>query len=141
MAEADALTRRIEREHPEIYLFVEGRLQLQKGDAVAAEKAFRRGVEFDPGAVEIRFQLGRALALQGRHADAAAVFREVLAIERGYGPAWLELGRSLVTFDPVGAVAALESAVAYMPASAEARAELVRAREGANSEPPAGSTR
>ena len=141
IAEADALTRRIEREHPEIYLFVEGRLQLQKGDAVAAEKAFRRGVEFDPRAVEIRFQLGRALALQGRHADAAEVFREVLAIERGYGPAWLELGRSLGTFDPAAAVAALESAVAYMPASTEARAELARLREGAPPETQGGSPR
>ena len=138
LAEADALTSRIEREHPEIYLFVEGRLQLQKGDAVAAEKAFRQGVEFDPKAVEIRFQLGRALALQRRHADAAGVFREVLAIERGYGPAWLELGRSLSTFNRAAAVAALESAVASMPASVEARAELARAKaEGeASPQPP-----
>ncbi len=141
LAEADALTLRIEREHPEIYLFVEGRLQLQKGDAVAAEKAFRRGVEFDPKGVEIRFQLGRALALQGRHADAAGVFREVLAIERGYGPAWLELGRSLGTFDPPAAVAALEAAVAYMPASVEARAELAlaKAEGGASPQTPPGS--
>lgn len=128
VAEADALTRRIEEENPEIYLFVEGRLQLQKGDAVAAEKAFRRGVEFDPRAVEIRFQLGRAIALQGRMADAADVFREVLQREPGYGPAWLELGRSLVDIDTSAAVAALESAVAYMPASEEARLELTRLR-------------
>ena len=128
VAEADALTRRIEEENPEIYLFVEGRLQLQKGDAVAAEKAFRRAVEFDPRAVEIRFQLGRAIALQGRVADAAAVYRDVLEREPGYGPAWLELGRVLVETDAAAAVAALESAVAYMPASDEARMELARAR-------------
>ena len=117
---------------------MEGRLQLQKGDAVAAEKAFRQAVELDPKGVEIRFQLGRALALQRRHADAAGVFREVLAIERGYGPAWLELGRSLSTFNPAAAVAALESAVASMPASEEARAELARAKaEGeASPQPP-----
>jgi Flp pilus assembly protein TadD len=137
---ADVLTRRIEEENPDIYLFVEGRLQLQKGDAAAAEKAFRRGVELDPKAVEIRFQLGRAIALQGRLADAAAVYRELLELEPGYGPGWLELGRCLIQSDRVTALAALESAVAYMPASDEARQELARVRRGAHQEdqaPPA----
>lgn len=140
IAEADALTRRIEEENPEIYLFVEGRLQLQKGDAAAAENAFRRAVEFDPRAAEIRFQLGRAIALQGRVADAAEVFREVLKREPGYGPGWLELGRCLIQSDRVTALAALESAVAYMPASDEARQELDRVRRGSHQEdqaPPA----
>lgn len=131
VAEADALTRRIEEENPEIYLFVEGRLQLQKGDAVAAEKAFRRAVEYDPRAVEIRFQLGRAIALQGRHAEAADVFRELLEREPGYGPAWLELGRSLIDIDTSAAVAALESAIAYMPSSDEARTALSQLRTDA----------
>jgi tetratricopeptide (TPR) repeat protein len=135
VAEADALTRRIEEENPEIYLFVEGRLQLQKGDAIAAENAFRRAVEFDPRAVEIRFQLGRAIALQGRLADAADVFREVLEREPGYGPAWLELGRSLVDIDTSAAEAALESAIAYMPSSDEARTALSQLRTGAASHP------
>ena len=135
VAEADALTRRIEEENPEIYLFVEGRLQLQKGDAVAAEKAFRRAVEYDPRAVEIRFQLGRAIALQGRHAEAADVFRELLELEPGYGPAWLELGRSLIDIDTSAAVAALESAIAYMPSSDEARTALSQLRTDAVSTP------
>jgi tetratricopeptide (TPR) repeat protein len=140
VAEADALTRRIEEENPEIYLFVEGRLQLQKGDAAAAENAFRRAVEFDPRAVEIRFQLGRAIALQGRVADAAEVFREVLKLEPGYGPAWLELGRALVDIDSSAAAAALESAIAYMPSSDEARTALAQLRAEAASRPtpPAG---
>ncbi len=140
VAEADVLTRRIEEETPDIYLFVEGRLQLQKGDAAAAEKAFRRAVEYDPRAVEIRFQLGRAIALQGRHAEAADVFRELLDLEPGYGPGWLEFGRCLIQSDRVTALAALESAVAYMPASDEARQELARVRRGAHQEaqtPPA----
>ena len=141
VAEADALTRRIERENPEIYLFVEGRLRLEKGDAVAAEKAFRQAVEFDPRAVEIRFQLGRALAFQGRPTEAAEVFQEVLKREPGYGPAWLELGRALVDIEPSAAVTALESAVAYMPASEEARTTLSRLRASAASHatPPTGT--
>jgi len=136
VAEADVLTRRIEEENPDIYLFVEGRLQLQKGDAAAAEKAFRRALEYDPLAVEIRFQLGRAIALQGRHAEAADVFRELLEREPGYGPAWLELGRALVDIDTSAAVAALESAIAYMPSSDEARTALSQLRTDAVSTPP-----
>jgi tetratricopeptide (TPR) repeat protein len=38
IAEADALSRRIEEDHPEIYLFVEGRIQLEKGNPAAAAK-------------------------------------------------------------------------------------------------------
>jgi tetratricopeptide (TPR) repeat protein len=90
----------------------------------------------DPRAVEIRFQLGRAIALLGRHPEAAAVFREVLAAEPGYGPAWLELGRSLEHTDRVAAIAAFESAIAYMPTSAEARDALARLRGSAASHPP-----
>ena len=128
--DADALTRRVERDNPEIYLFVEGRLQLAKGDFVAAEKAFRRSVQFDPRAAENHFQLGRAIALQGRRADAADVYRGLLAIEPAYGPAWLELGRCLLDTDRTAALAALASAVAYMPASDDAREELARAQAG-----------
>ncbi len=128
--EADALTRRVEREHPEIYLFVEGRMQLAKGDFVAAEKAFRRAVEFDPRAVEVHFQLGRSIALQGRLAEAAEAYRRLLSIEPAYGPGWLELGLCLLDSDRAAAVAALESAVAYMPGSDEARQTLARARAG-----------
>jgi len=131
IAEADALSRRIEEDHPEIYLFVEGRIQLEKGNPAAAEKAFRQALTIDPRAVEIRFQLGRAIALQGRHAEAADVFRELLEREPGYGPAWLELGRSLIDIDTSAAVAALESAIAYMPSSDEARTALSQLRTDA----------
>jgi tetratricopeptide (TPR) repeat protein len=86
--------------------------------------------------VEIRFQLGRAIALQGRHAEAADVFRELLEREPGYGPAWLELGRALVDIDPSAAVAALESAIAYMPSSDEARTTLSQLRTDAVPTPP-----
>lgn len=136
ISEADALTRRIEEDHPEIYLFVEGRIQLEKGDPAAAEKVLRQALTIDPRAVEVRFQLGRAIALGGRHPEAAGVFREVLAAEPGYGPAWLELGRSLGHTDRAAAITAFESAIAYMPTSAEARDELARLRGDAASSPP-----
>jgi len=127
IAEADALTARLERESPEIYLFVEGRIQMEKGDYPAAEKALRRALDFDPREVDVHFQLGRALALQERRVEAAAVYRKLLAIEPAHGPAWLELGRCLIDTDRDAAMAALESAVAYMPASDAAREELSRA--------------
>ena len=123
--EADTLTRRIEEQSPEIYLFVEGRMQMDKGNPAAAERAFRQAVEFDPRALEIHFQLGRSILAQQRLADAANVFRRVLAIEPGYGPAWLELGRCLGGTEPAAALAALRTAVAYMPTDEAARTELI----------------
>jgi hypothetical protein len=71
-------------------------------------------------------QLALALFKQNRQADAAAVLREGLSLEPGHGPSWLELGRCLRATDPAAARAALEMAVATMPASAEARTELER---------------
>jgi tetratricopeptide (TPR) repeat protein len=137
IAEADALTARLERERPEIYLFIEGRMQMAKGDHTAAEKALRRALDFEPREVDVHFQLGRALALQGRRVEAAAVYRQLLAIEPAHGPAWLELGRCLMDSDRDAAMAALESAVAYMPASDAAREALGQARSQPRN-PPAG---
>jgi len=137
IAEADALTARLERERPEIYLFIEGRIQMAKGDHTAAEKALRRALDFEPREVDVHFQLGRALALQGRRLEAAAVYRQLLAIEPAHGPAWLELGRCLLDSDRDAAMAALESAVAYMPASDAAREALGQARSQPRN-PPAG---
>ncbi|MFZ4733015.1 MAG: tetratricopeptide repeat protein [Pirellulales bacterium] len=123
---ADLLTQRVEQEHPEVFHFIEGRMQLAGGDPVAAEGAFRRALELDRESVDVRVQLALALFKQNRQADAAAVLREGLSLEPGHGPSWLELGRCLRATDPAAARAALEMAVATMPASAEARTELER---------------
>jgi tetratricopeptide (TPR) repeat protein len=123
---ADLLTQAVERDHPEVYFFVEGRMQLARGDAVAAEGAFRRALAIDPASVDIRLQLALALGRQERTADAAAVLREGLLLEPGHGPSWLELGRCLRAADPVAARDAFRMAVATMPASADARAERER---------------
>jgi predicted Zn-dependent protease len=123
---ADLLTRSLEQEHPEVYEFIEGRMQLAAGNAVAAEQAFRRALAIDRESVDVRLQLALALDTRGKAADAAAVLRDGLALEPGHGPSWLALGRCLRETDPAAARDALRMAVATMPASAEARAELER---------------
>lgn len=123
---ADLLTQAVERDHPEVYHFIEGRMQLADGDARAAEAAFRRALAIDPASVDVRLQLALSLARQQRAPDAAAVLREGLALEPGHGPSWLELGRCLRDADPAAARDAFRMALATMPASAEARAEAER---------------
>ncbi|MFM7521668.1 MAG: tetratricopeptide repeat protein [Planctomycetota bacterium] len=121
---ADLLTRSLEQEHPEVYEFIEGRMQLAAGNAAAAEQAFRRALAIDRESVDVRLQLALALDTQGKAADAAAVLRDGLALEPGHGPSWLALGRCLRATDLPAARAALRMAVATMPGSAEARGEL-----------------
>jgi len=132
---AGALTRRLETEHRDVWLFVEGRLCAGRGDLPAAERAFREALDLDPDAVEIRVALAGVLERQGRAADAVTVLRDLLRIEPAHGPAWLDLGRLLLPTDPEAARAALRSAVAYMPASDEARRALADASVGPVEEP------
>lgn len=121
---ADLLTQSVEQDHPEVYQFVEGRMQLANGDALAAEGAFRKALAIDRESVDVRLQLALALEQQGRGGEAAAVLREALALEPGHGPSWLVLFRCLRETDPAAARDALRMAVATMPASSEARGEL-----------------
>ena len=122
-----ALTRRLETEHRDVWLFVEGRLRAERGDLPAAERAFREALALDPGALETRSALADVLVAQARAAEAADVLRDLLRIEPAHGPGWLALGRVLLPIDPPAALAALRTAVAYMPASDDARRALADA--------------
>lgn len=130
IAEAGAVTRRLEEESPDVAWFVEGRLRAARGDLAGAEEAFRRALAIDPRAPEAHWELGRTLAAAGRRGEAADAFRALIAIEPAHGPAWLELGRVLLPSDRVGAAQAFGRAAAYMPDSEEARRALALARDG-----------
>lgn len=127
---AGALTRRLETEHRDVWLFVEGRLRAGRGDLPAAERAFREALSLDPGAVEVHTALAGVLAEEGKVEEAAQALRDLLRLEPAHGPAWLALGRLLLPNDRPAARAALRSAAAYMPASEEARKELSAAEAG-----------
>ncbi|MEM8930726.1 MAG: tetratricopeptide repeat protein [Acidobacteriota bacterium] len=59
-----------------------GAIQAQKRDFVAAEATFRRATETWPGSVEAWHGLGQTLFLLGREDDAAAAYREKLAVQK-----------------------------------------------------------
>jgi len=124
---AKALTRRLESEHPDVWHFIEGRLLAAAGNRSGAEEAYRAALAIDPGAVEVHWALARLLAEWGKRDDATAALTALLRLEPTHGPACLALGRLLLRDDREGAIVALRSAVAYMPASEEARRELADA--------------
>lgn len=126
-AEAAALTEKLEKQYPEVWWFVEGRLRAARGDRAGAEEAFRRALDIDPRAVEVHWERARVLADAGKGAEAADALRSLLAIEPLHGPAWLALGRALLAEDREAARTAFRKAVAAMPNSPEARRALADA--------------
>ncbi|HET7342858.1 MAG TPA: tetratricopeptide repeat protein, partial [Methylomirabilota bacterium] len=60
---------------------------LQLGKPAQAEAAARLAVTLSPTAVEPRFNLAKALELQGRRAEAVEEYRRLLAQQPGYEPA------------------------------------------------------
>jgi tetratricopeptide (TPR) repeat protein len=121
--EANALSQEAEQRYPGLYHVVEASLRMDRGDAAGAEQALRQALDLDPGSLETQLELGKALAAQGKSRQAEQRLRELLGREPSYGPAWLELGRTLHD-QPEEAIAALETAVRYMPRSPEAHESL-----------------
>jgi Flp pilus assembly protein TadD len=122
--QALALVQEAEEKHVDLYWLLEGRLHLVRGDPAGAETALRKARELDPASIEVLSALAIAQSEQRKWADAETTIRDLLAREPGYGPAWLDLGRCLRHSDLKQAIAALRSAVQYMPRSAKAHAEL-----------------
>lgn len=122
LEEAQAVVEESERQHRELYWLVEGRLRLQRGDAMGAEEALRQALALDPGSIDALLSLSQAQVQQQDLSGAEQTLSDLLAREPGYGPAWLELGICLRKEDPARAVDALRSAVRNMPRSAAAHA-------------------
>jgi len=120
-AAARELTAKLFADHPEVALLLQGRRLMAAGDAVAAEKAFRGSMAVDSGWVEPVHALGTALAAQERLAEAATVFRAVLAVEPSYPAAWSDLARCLEPTDPAAAREARANAARYTAASGRDR--------------------
>ena len=94
-----------------------------------AVKAFERAVELDPKTPKPRFYLGLAAEQDGRPADAAKVWKELIAEAPGDAP-WLGFVReALARIDPSAAAAPGPSAADVAAAaelSPEQRQEMVR---------------
>jgi tetratricopeptide (TPR) repeat protein len=124
MAEAHQVAREAEQKYPELYFLVEGRIQQEKGNLAAAEKALRKSLDIHPDWVEALHSLGQVLAEEMRPDEAEAMFRQILKVEPSYGPAYLDLALLLKECQPAQARSLLETAVHYMPLSAKTHREL-----------------
>jgi tetratricopeptide (TPR) repeat protein len=122
--QALAVVQQAEEKHVDLYWLLEGRLRIEHGDPAGGETALRNALAFDPDSIEVLSALAIAQIEQQKWSEAETTLRDLLAREPGYGLAWLDLGRCLSHSDPKQAVAALRTAVQYMPRSAKAHSEL-----------------
>jgi tetratricopeptide (TPR) repeat protein len=89
---------------------------MRRGDAVAAEKAFRASLAAVPGQAGVHNNLGVALHRQGRTREAIDQFERAVAIDAAFADPHVNLGNALeVTGDLVGARAQYEKAIAIAP--------------------------
>jgi tetratricopeptide (TPR) repeat protein len=98
-----------------------GRAYLERGEPERAAHELEQALAAapaGPGRAEIHDELGLALGLLGRHAEAAEHHRAALSLRPGFAAAATHLGEALAAGgDPDGAVAALERALAIDPHS------------------------
>lgn len=79
LAEARKLSHAVATEYPRDprVLNIKGAIDLAAGDPLAAEIALKQALKLDPGSVDIRANLGLALARQGRATEAIRVMEKV----------------------------------------------------------------
>jgi Flp pilus assembly protein TadD len=97
LEEVEELVREMIRRHPDhpalnLYL---GIVEFQRRNHGAAEAAFRKAVELDPGYAEAHNNLGCALSARGEHAAAEAACRAAIGLRPGYAVAYVNLGIAL----------------------------------------------
>jgi len=99
-----------------------GQAAFERGDFVAAEQAFRRAVEAEPGHVAARVNLAAALVRGGRLEEGVARYREAVALDPRDAGARYGLGTALAQQgDDEGAVAEYAEALRLEPARTDAR--------------------
>ena len=98
-----------------------------RADYRRAAAHLRRGLELEPGNVELRQKLGTALAVRGDAAGAQEQFEQVIQRAPDHAQAHFSLGVLLEeSVQPLQALARYTSAVRYDPGHAEARMRLAR---------------
>ncbi|MFW5868746.1 MAG: tetratricopeptide repeat protein, partial [Armatimonadota bacterium] len=77
------------------YFHKHGRRLLAKGEIDAAEAAYRRGTERNPGEAALHNELGDVLAVQNRFEEAVECYRRAVKLDPKDDDAWHDLGVSL----------------------------------------------
>lgn len=98
-----------------------------RADYRRAVTQLRRGLELEPGNVELRQKLGTALAVRGDGAGAQEQFEQVIQRAPDHAQAHFSLGVLLEErAEPLQALGRYTAAVRYDPGHAEARMRLAR---------------
>lgn len=106
----------------------EGTKALDENQPAAAEALFRKAIAADEKDVAAHFNLGFALLMQSKDAEAIAEMRRTLELEPGLHDAQINLGMLLIqNQQPGDAVTVLEEAVAGRPQDAKAAMLLAQA--------------
>ena len=102
-------------------LFSAAQAAEEAGDAVTAERLYRRLIKVDGGDAAARFNLANLLRAAGRAVEAESMYRDATKADPGFAAAWYNLADAL---DDRGhtpeAIAALESALKADPDYADA---------------------
>lgn len=119
-------------------LHLGGLIALRTGRAALAETRLRAATEADPQKAVYHGNLGSALKEQSRLDDAAASYRQALAIEPDYQPALANLGLTLIAAGQPGlAIEVFQRLLGLDPANAEAHFGLGDAFAAAGKPAPA----
>ena len=100
----------------------EGRATIAKAEAAMERKDFAGAVQIcadfldkNPDNAAVHFQLGYAYTALGKSDDAEAEYRSAIELDPKMGPAYLNLGLTLLDSDPEEAVSSLKQASELMP--------------------------
>jgi len=110
-------------------LFRLGVIGLQEGAPADAINWLERALAIEPGQRRYREALGQAFAMAGRHAEAAAVYRGLLAEDAASADLWCGLGAALQAHGALAEAAdAWRAALQPDPNRADVSARCCRSR-------------
>jgi len=109
-----------EEENPD-EVFEQAQAAEEAGDAVAAERLYRRVMRIDPGDPAAAFNLGNLLRSSGQKVEAEKAYRSATKADPGFAEAWYNLADMLDDQGhPDKAIASLKRALAADPDYADA---------------------
>ncbi len=91
---------------------------IDKQDYAAAAQNYQDYLAKRPGDATVHYDLGYAYTALHKPADAKSEYEKAIALNPKLGPAYQNLGITLLPTDPAGAAAALQKAVEFLPADA-----------------------
>jgi tetratricopeptide (TPR) repeat protein len=118
-------------------LLVDAQAALDKQDYATAAQKYQDYLAKKPNDATVHYDLGYVYVALKRPADAKAEFERAVAIDPKMGPAYLNLGLTLLSSDPAGAVDPLRHAAELMPDQARPKFYLGSALQRSGQSGPA----